>query len=146
MPDQIEELIQKIAAKHGISVERENPMVILQTINQHLLQESASTQQAQLEQFKEELEVLLLRWRTDAKENAERIVNAALAAGKEAANHVMQEGAKTATTAMKTEIDNSLDRLARQTRNAHRSAMLNLVAACITILAAALALWGAMRL
>jgi hypothetical protein len=48
MADPIEELIKEIAAKHGIAVSRDDPILILQTINTRLLQESAKAQQAML--------------------------------------------------------------------------------------------------
>ena len=80
MADQMEELIREIAAKHGIAVSRDDPILILQTINSRLLQESAKAQQEQLDRYKEELEALSLRWSTDAKNKAERILNTSLSA------------------------------------------------------------------
>ena len=51
--DQIEALIREIAQKHGIVVGRDDPILILQTINNRLMQDSAKAQQAQLEKLKE---------------------------------------------------------------------------------------------
>ena len=45
MADPVEELIREIAAKHGIAVSREDPIFVLQTINQRLMQDSAKAQQ-----------------------------------------------------------------------------------------------------
>jgi hypothetical protein len=45
MTDPVEELIREIAAKHGIAVSRDDPILILQTINTRLLQDSAKAQQ-----------------------------------------------------------------------------------------------------
>jgi hypothetical protein len=67
MTDQVEELIKEIAAKHGIAVSRDDPILILQTINARLMQDSAKAQQVMLDQYKEELEALALRWGNDAK-------------------------------------------------------------------------------
>jgi hypothetical protein len=75
MADQVEELIKEIAAKHGIAVSRDDPILILQTINARLMQDSAKAQQVMLDQYKEELEALALRWGNDAKTKAERILN-----------------------------------------------------------------------
>ena len=80
MADPIEELIREIAAKHGIAVSRDDPILILQTINSRLMQDSAKAQQVMLDQYKEELEALALRWGNDARDKAERILNASLAA------------------------------------------------------------------
>lgn len=56
MSDQIEELIREIAAKHGIAVGRDDPVLILHTINARLMADSAAKQEEILAAFKEELE------------------------------------------------------------------------------------------
>jgi hypothetical protein len=145
MADQMEELFAEIAAKHGMAMSRDDPIMVLQTINNRLLQDSATAQQAQLDQFKQEMEALSLRWENDARGKAERIVNAALAAGKDAMGQAMQDGADAAAGAIRAEIDAALVRVAASVRDAHRLAMLNVVASCITMMAAAVALWATLR-
>jgi hypothetical protein len=145
MADQVEELIREIAAKHGIAVSRDDPILILQTINTRLLQDSAKAQQVMLDQYKEELEALALRWGNDARAKAERILNASLAASKEAMAKLMQEGAKEAVASVRGEIDAALRRVAGAIRDARRIGALNVVASCITCLAAAVALWAAVN-
>ena len=93
MADPVEELIREIAAKHGIAVSREDPIFVLHTINQRLLQDSARAQQAMLDQYKEELGAIAQAWGNDAKAKAERVLNAAMTASKEAAAKIMHEGA-----------------------------------------------------
>ena len=78
------ELIKEIAAKHGIAVGRDDPIMILQTINARLMQDSQKAQQEMLDTFKSELEEMSHRWGIDAKGKAERILNASLAASKDA--------------------------------------------------------------
>src|SRR6476620_4830080 len=103
MSDQIEELIREIATKHGIAVSRDDPILVLQTINSRLMQDSSKAQQAQLDHYKEELEALALRWGNDAKEKAERILNASLSAAKDAIDQLMQEGARSTAAGVATE-------------------------------------------
>lgn len=145
MADQVEELIKEIAVKHGIAVSRDDPILVLQTINHRLMQESSKAQQAQLNQFKEELEGLALRWGTDSKNYAERILTAALAAGKDSMIQGMQEGAKATAAAMRAEIGQELAQFSAPIKDAQRIAVLNVVASCITFLAAAVALWVVLR-
>jgi hypothetical protein len=145
MADQIEELIREIAAKHGVAVSRDDPILVLQTINNRLMQDSAKAHQAQLDQCKEELEALSLRWGNDARDKAERILNAALRAGKEAMGQGMEESARSAGASARAEIDAALAKVTTQIRHARGIAMLNLAASCITMLAAAVALWGTLR-
>lgn len=145
MADPVEELILEIAAKHGIAVSRDDPILVLQTINNRLLQDSARAQQVQLDLYKEELEALALRWGNDARKKAERALNAALAASKDAMWRSMQEGAEASAACVRAEIDAALARVAASIRDARRIGMLNVVASCITLLAAALALWATLR-
>jgi cell division septum initiation protein DivIVA len=143
--DQIEALIREIAQKHGIVVGRDDPILVLQTINHRLMQDSAKSQQAQLDKLKEELEALAQRWSQDAKEKSERILNASLAAGKQAMSQLMEEGATTTVRLLVNETEALLARLTRPVRDAHRLAVFNIVASCISLLAAAVALWATLR-
>jgi gamma-glutamylcysteine synthetase len=143
--DQIEALIREIAQKHGIVVGREDPIFVLQTINHRLMQDSAKAQQAQLESFKQELEALTHRWSQDAKEKSERILNASLTAGKQVTGQLMEEGGRAAARLLADEMEGLLARLAEPVREARRLAVFNIVASCITLLAAAVALWGMLR-
>lgn len=145
MSDQIEDLIRLIATRHGIAVSRDDPIFVLQTINDRLMQDSSKAQQAQLDRYKEELEGLALRWGEDARGKAERIVNAALAGSKQAMAQLMDDGAKAAAASVRTEIHASLATLAIPIQDGLRIGMLNIVASCITLLATALAMWVSLR-
>lgn len=139
---QIEEIIREIAAKHGVAVSRDDPILILQTINNRLLLDSAKAQQILLDKHKEELEAVALRWGNDAREKAERILNVSLTASKDMVNEVVAEAGRTTTAAIAVSIDTSLRGIGESIRDAHRIAILNVMAACITACAAAMALWA----
>ena len=141
MTDPVEELIKDIAATHGIALSRDDPILVLQTLNSRLMQDSAKAQQVQLDHYKEELESLALRWAEDAKSRAERILNASLAASKEAMADLLQEAARATASSMRIEMQAALAEVAAPIRDARRIAVFNVVASCITLLAAAIALW-----
>ncbi len=143
--DKIEEMIKEVAVKHGIAVGRDDPILILQTINERLMQDSAKAQQEILEQFKEEMEALSMRWGNDTKTKAERILNASLAASKDAMAKFMQEGAEETTASVRKEIDEALGRIAWTIRDTRLIGSMNLAASCITFLAAAVAVWATLR-
>ncbi len=145
MSEEIDELIKEIAVKHGIAVGRDDPIFILQTINNRLMQDSQKAQQEMLDQFKSELEAMSLRWSIDAKEKAERILNASLAASKDAMGQVMLEEAKVTAASVRAEIDAALSHVTAPIRDARRISILNVFASCITMLAAAVALWVALH-
>jgi hypothetical protein len=145
MPDNVDELIKEIAVKHGIAVSRDDPILILQTINNRLMQDSEKAQQAMLDQYKEELEALALRWGVDAKDKAERILNASLLASKDAMGGIMRESAKATAVAIRSEIESALNIVANNLLAARTIGILNVVASCITMLASAVALWVILR-
>ena len=132
MSDKIEAIIKEIAAKHGIAVGRDDPILILQTINERLMQDSAAAQ--------EEVESIAHRWGEDAKSKAERTLNAALAASKAAMMNGMQEGAKAAAESARREVDEAVGQLAGPIRDGRRIAVMNMIAGGMAVFAAALAM------
>ena len=138
---ELEEMIKEIAAKHGIAVGRDDPILILQTLNNRLMQANQKAQQEMLDHYKSELESISLRWSTDAKEKAERILNASLDASKAAMEQLMLAGAKEVVETIKSEVDTSLNRINCPIKDANRIGLMNIAASCITLLAAAVLLW-----
>ncbi len=136
----VEELIQEIALKHGITVSRDDPILILQTINKRLMEDSARAQQEMLDHYKEEIEVLAKRWGDDAKAKAEKVLNAALAASRETMAKTAQETASTVKQAVAQEVEASLKKLHAPVRNARSLVFANVIAAAITLVAALVAL------
>lgn len=130
--DPVAELLAEIAAKHGVAVSRDDPILILQTINARLLRDGQAAQVEALEQFKSELEAIATRWSADAKTKSERILNASLTASKEAMHREMQEGAKSMTAGMRAEIAAAHRELQGPVEAAHRVAMINLSASLVT--------------
>lgn len=142
MTDDIDALIREIAAQHGVAVGRDDPILILQTLNQRLLADSAKAQQALLEQFRADMDTLAQRWDQGAKTKAERVLNAALEASQAATANLMQNGATAAVASVRTEIDAALAVANRHWRDTRRLVLLNLIASAVTLVAAAIALWA----
>lgn len=57
-PDSLDEIIQEVALRHGISVGRDDPILMVYTINRQVMQASASIQSALLEQQLERMKAL----------------------------------------------------------------------------------------
>ena len=142
MSDRVDDLIGEVARKHGMAIGRDDPILVLQTINERLLQDSSAAQQALLDAYKEELEALASRWSTDAADRADRIVQAALAGSKETVASIVAAAAMATAASVQTEVDAALSRVAVRLQEARRIAILNLVAACITLLAAGIVVWS----
>lgn len=131
------EMIKEIAEKHGIALGRDDPILILQTLNNRLLQDNQKAQQAMLNQYKEELEALSLRWSSDTKEKAERILNASLESSKVAMDQLMQAGTKELLLRFTSSIDESLILISYLIKDTKRIGAMNIIASCITVLAVA---------
>ena len=131
------EMIKEIAVKHGIALGRDDPILILQTLNNRLLQDNQKAQQAMLNQYKEELEALSLRWSSDTKEKAERILNASLESSKVAMDQLMQAGTKELLLRFTSSIDESLILISYLNKDTKRIGAMNIIASCITVLAVA---------
>ncbi len=142
MVDAVDELIKEIALKHGTAVSRDDPIMVLHTINARLLEDSAKAQQAMLDSFKEELESIAFRWGEEAKGKAERILNAALSASRETMSKSMQESAQATAASIKTEVEAALRRITIPMEDAKRLAMYNVVAAGLTFFSAAIVVFA----
>jgi hypothetical protein len=142
MSDKIQEIIKEIASKHGVAVGRDDPIMILQTINERLLKDSADTQQKILNHYKEELEIIAHRWGDDAKDKAERTLNAALSASKAAMAKGLKEGTQATTDAIQHAVNDAVAQLSAPISQAKLLSIINLAAAGMTLIAAALVIGG----
>lgn len=140
--DNIEEIIKEIAEKHRIVVSRDDPILVLQTLNNRLLQNGQQAQQALLEHLKEELEAIAMRWSEEAKENSERILNASLTTSKESMEKLMLSGAREIQKRVQADIELSLQRMNASFSHASNIALLNILSASFSIIAAAIVLWA----
>lgn len=128
MSDKFDEAIQEIAVKHGVVLSKDDPILILQTMNKRLIEETLWAQGALLAQFREEMESISTQWKNDAKEKAEKIINSALAGSKETMIRLFQESSQESVYAMKKMISNSLTEaqdLAYQARKLNRFSLLS---------------------
>lgn len=128
MSDKFNETIQEIAVRHGVILGKDDPILIFQTMNEKMLEENRKAQQEMLVQFKEEMELISSQWKDDAKEKAEKVLNAALASSKEAMARLLQESTSESVQTMKKMILDSLAEardLTQRTRKFSRVALLS---------------------
>lgn len=104
MSNQLDEVIKDIAVKHGVVIGRDDPILMLHTMNTKLMNDNSLAQREILNQYKSELEEISHRWGRDAKEKSERILNAALIASKEVMNKQITESTESVIQNIKLEI------------------------------------------
>jgi hypothetical protein len=94
MSEAIDETIKEIAVRHDVVLSKDDPILILQTMNKRLLEENQKAQQEMLAQFKVE-------WKDDPGGKAEKVINAALTGSKEVVARLLQESSSESIQAMK---------------------------------------------
>jgi hypothetical protein len=142
MSTPVEELIREIAANHGIAVGRDDPIMILHTINKRLLMDSHNVQQELLRRFEENLEAATKRWGDESKARAERIVNAALDASRQTLDEAAAIGARSAVDAVRKEMERGANVVTDRVNSLRWLVMVNVVASVVALGAAVLALSG----
>ncbi len=146
MTDQLQEIIKEIAAKHGVAVGRNDPILMLYTINEELIKQNEGAQKKMLDIFKSEIEGVAQRWEEDAKNKAEKTLNAALSSGKAAMGKGLKDAVEAAEKSIKDVVDGAIDqfekRLEKSIHQARSFAILNMAAAAMVIVAVASMLWA----
>lgn len=145
MRDDIDAIIKEVASKNGTALSPDDPIMVLHTIVMRLLQDAEKSQQTMLDGYKEELELIALRWGEDAKTKAERILNAALTASKEAMREATQDCARAASESVSEAMEAAVRKIAEPIKVAHRLTKMNIVCAVFTCIAAAITLWSGLR-
>lgn len=107
MTDRLNDTIQAIAVKHGVMLSKDDPILILQTMNDRLLEDTRKAQEAMLKQFREEIEQIASQWKDDARKKAEKILNSALSVSKEVFIKAEQNANLELATAIQKIVDES---------------------------------------
>ena len=138
MSGNIENLIEEVAVKHGVTIGKNDPILILTTINSRLIEDSQAGQKEILSEFKAELEEVTARWGIEAKGKAERILTAALTASKEAMDQALEQGATKTVESIQIEIEDIVRPLTVQLKNMRRYSTWIFLASVIVFLASIL--------
>ncbi len=148
MSTEYDEIIKEIAIRHGIAVGRDDPIMVLKTINEILLKDSMTAQAEILSSFKSELEEAASRWDIAANEKAQKMLNVSLDASKKAMNSVLDAGLKTAIeeihSSLKADKKSAMELIHISMKENRRVTMLNMFASALTITAAALAVFASL--
>jgi vacuolar-type H+-ATPase subunit E/Vma4 len=139
--DPTDELLADVATKHGISLGRDDPILILHTINARLIREQQEAQERMVHTLRQEFELAAANWGADAKVKADRILNAALSVSTETMNRLMADAGARAAAAVREEIESGLDKLRRETRNMRAVSTWLSATAALMLLAAGVATW-----
>ena len=139
--DRTDDLLKEIASKHGVALDREDPILMVQTMHARLLADSRSAQQAMLEDYRKTLEALLDRWSAETTAKAERIVTASLTASTETMKAQMATTTTDLARTIRKEVTDLLETTETRMRRATTVGYVNLLAALVTFLSAVVVYW-----
>lgn len=113
--------------KHGVSLGRDDPILILQTMNERLLCQHKKEQKALLSSFKDEIGKISQTWQNDAKEKAEKMLNASFNASQGAMETVLKKTSIEHTELIEQEIHSALREIKTLNAETKKISKVNLV-------------------
>ena len=132
----IDEVIQQIATDHGIAVSKDDPIMILHTMNDRLMLDSKAAQQELLDNFRSELEVTVSELSLQAKNRSDRILNSTITTSKNEVARVMEEQSSIIIERWKADLNAALSEAFKTMATSRQTAILNIIASLITLIAA----------
>jgi hypothetical protein len=139
--EKIEGIIKEIAVKHRIAIGRDDPILILHTLNERLLKETSDAQRQVVHEFREELESAYHSWETNAKSISEKILNSSLIGVRETMKKIVADEGTTAGQLLSREVESSLNQVRSTLKVTQIATIINGLAAVMTCLALVAILW-----
>ncbi|WP_139558001.1 hypothetical protein [Methylotetracoccus oryzae] len=100
----LEALIGEIATRHGVAVSRDDPVMILATLNERLIEESREAQRQLLEEFRIEMAGASQRWSQESQQRAQSLLQQAGELNRAAAAASVQQHRTAVTAAVRKEL------------------------------------------
>lgn len=131
--DALHQIIDEVAVKHGFALDRDDPVLMIYTINRHLMQSSATIQQAMLDRYRQELDDSMRKWEIQAA----RQQNSTL-------QKIIDSTKENIANTLRTEMDVARNQLEADYQRRSRDVSLTLLGSALTLIAAAIVLWATM--
>lgn len=109
--DSMNELLRELAVQHHVVIGRDDPIMMLTTIQHHMLKKLLESQQEALTEFQSRMEQMITSWSEDSRGKAQRIVNASLDASK----RMLTENTEVISNAIAVEVGKMFDRRVSET-------------------------------
>ena len=138
--EKIDEAIQQIASNHGIAVSKDDPIMILHTMNDRLISDSKAAQKELLDNFRSELEVTVSELSMAAKNHSDRVLNSTIQTSKTEISRVMEEQSNIIIERWKADLHAEFNEACKTMTTSRQTAILNIIASFITLIAAGVVL------
>lgn len=127
---------RELASRHHVAVGDDDPILMLHTLNELLIQHTAAAQQQSLEEYRQQMEISALDWAENCRIYTQRAFEQALPAMQEILNNSAREIAKETTQLVGQELQLATTALEKLAKDARRAANMVLVAAVLVMVAA----------
>ena len=138
--EKIDEAIQQIASVHGVAVSKDDPIMILHTMNERLISDSKAAQQELLDNFRSQLEVTVSELSMAAKNHSDRVLNSTIQTSKTEISRVMEEQSNIIIERWKADLHAEFNEACKTMTTSRQTAILNIIASFITLIAAGIVL------
>ncbi|WP_139559684.1 hypothetical protein [Methylotetracoccus oryzae] len=101
---ELDALIGEIATRHGVAVSRDDPVMILATLNERLIEESRDAQRQLLEDFRAEMAGASQRWNQESQLRAQSLLQQAAGSNRAAVAASVQQHRTAVTGAVREEM------------------------------------------
>ena len=137
----MDDAIQEIASIHGIALTKNDPVMVLLTLNERLINDSKDAQNKLLDNFRSQMEVIADKWSTEAKNHSDRILNSSIVSSKAEVAKVMEEQSSVIIEKWKNELSTGFSQVHETIQSSRQAAILNIIASIITSLSAVVVLY-----
>lgn len=132
----MDDLIQEIASIHGIALTKNDPVMVLHTLNERLINDSKDAQNKLLDNFRSQMEVISDKWSAEAKNHSDRILNSSIVSSKTEVARIMEEQSSILNERWQSELDAGFTQVIGTMQTSRQTAILNILASLITLSAA----------
>jgi len=138
--EKIDKVIQQIASVHGVAVSKDDPIMILHTMNERLISDSKAAQQELLDNFRSQLEVTVSELSMAAKNHSDRVLNSTIQTSKTEISRVMEAQSNIIIERWKADLHAEFNEACKTMTTSRQTAILNIIASFITLIAAGIVL------
>jgi|GEM_PF-2189288 len=138
--EKIDKVIQQIASVHGVAVSKDDLIMILHTMNERLISDSKAAQQELLDNFRSQLEVTVSELSMAAKNHSDRVLNSTIQTSKTEISRVMEEQSNIIIERWKADLHAEFNEACKTMTTSRQTAILNIIASFITLIAAGIVL------
>lgn len=141
LDEKIDKATNEIASIHGVVVSKDDPLMILLTMNERLIQDNKAAQQDLLDDFRSQMEVISNQWTVEAKKHSDKILNSSIASSKAEVARVMEDQSHIIIEQWKNELSTGFSQVLRAIQSSRQMAILNIIASFITLISACIVLY-----